>query len=283
MRTPGHRQAARAGLVVNGPVDPGHVRHADPADDAPQPGGQRQVEDDRVVGQRGDQRAQVAEQPGRGGVEDVVGADPAGHQVGRGGQLGQLVAQHVADQRARGGQVEHPPRLAGAQPQFGQHLADVTAVRGERAEALRGRVAQHHPERAAVVADPVVVRLPVAGERGAVAAQRGHSVGPPAEPALAQPGYLRGLGADQVGGRIGHDLDRGAARAAGAGNGVQPGGTGYRRQLLHPRPPGNPGRPGHSDERGRAGRSTAAVVPVYVGLPEALRPWPRGMRRCRTG
>jgi hypothetical protein len=96
----GDRQGAGGRGLVDGPVDPRHVGHAGPADEAPAPAGQRQVEQDGPVRDRGDQRAKVAEQLARRRVQDVVDADPAGHERGVGRQPRQLAVQHVAGEGA---------------------------------------------------------------------------------------------------------------------------------------------------------------------------------------
>ena len=126
--------------VVDGPVDPGHVGHAGPAEEPPAARGQRQVEQDGLVGDGRDQRAQVGEQLRRARVQDVVDADTAGHEVGGlPGKPGQLGGDHVAGERSGDGQVQDPPGQAGVLAEFGQDLADVTAVGAGRAEALGGR------------------------------------------------------------------------------------------------------------------------------------------------
>ncbi len=71
----GDRQVAPPGSLVNGPVDPGYVGHAGRAEDPPDPGGQRQVEEDRLVGDGLDERPQVAQHLSGSGVQDVVGPD----------------------------------------------------------------------------------------------------------------------------------------------------------------------------------------------------------------
>ena len=81
----GDGQAASGGGLVDGPVDPGHVGHAGPAEEAPAARGQRQVEQHGLIRDGRDQRAQIGEQLGRAGVQDVVDADTAGHEVGVGG------------------------------------------------------------------------------------------------------------------------------------------------------------------------------------------------------
>jgi len=55
----GDRQAAGGGALVQGAVDPRHVGDAGPAEEAPAARGQRQVEQDGVVRDRGNQRTQV--------------------------------------------------------------------------------------------------------------------------------------------------------------------------------------------------------------------------------
>ncbi len=99
---------------------------------------------------------------------------------------GQLGTEHVAGERAGDGQVEDPPGQAGLAAEFGQNLAHVAAIRAVGAEALCGRVTEHHPQRSVIGKHLVVVRLPVTGEDGAVLAHRGDPVGPAAERAGAQ-------------------------------------------------------------------------------------------------
>jgi hypothetical protein len=108
---------------------------------------QQQVEQHGLVRNGRDQRAQVGEQLARAGVQDVVDADAAGHEVGVGRHQGQLGTEYVAGERAGDGQVEDPPGQAGLAAEFDQDLADVAAVRAEGAEALCGRVTEHHPQR----------------------------------------------------------------------------------------------------------------------------------------
>jgi hypothetical protein len=171
----------RAPAVADGAVDPVHVGHAGPAEEAPAAGWQRQVEQDGAGRQRRDQRAQVGEQLAGAGVQDVADADAAGHQVGAGRDPGQLDAGHVAGEEAGNGEVEHSPGLAGLLAEPGQDLADVAAVGGSRAEALRGRVAEHDPQGTVKTEDAFVMGFPVAGEGNAVLAHRVDAVGPAAE------------------------------------------------------------------------------------------------------
>src|SRR5579863_1464981 len=67
----GHRQAPGAGGLVQGPVDPGQVGPAGPAEQARVAGRYRQVEHDGAVRHRREQRAKVAEQLSRPAVQDV--------------------------------------------------------------------------------------------------------------------------------------------------------------------------------------------------------------------
>ena len=61
----GDRQVPGGRDLVDGPVDPRHVGHAGPAEEPPAARGHRQVEQDGLVGDGRDQRAQVGEQFGR--------------------------------------------------------------------------------------------------------------------------------------------------------------------------------------------------------------------------
>ena len=125
-----------------------------------------------------------------------------------------------------------------------QGLADVTAARAWRAEALRGRVAEDDPQGVEVGAVPhgalalgqhlVVVRVPVGGKLGAGGTQLGHAVGPAAELAVLEAGDFGVRAAGNDGRRVREDLHRGLpARAPRAGEGVHgtdPCRTGYRRR-----------------------------------------------------
>jgi hypothetical protein len=209
----GHGQAPGCSGLVQGPVDPGQVGPARPAEQARVPGRHRQVEHDRAIGDRREQGAQVVEQLARPGVQDVIDPDPARHHVRPGGQPGKLDVQHVPDERAGHGQVQHPPGQAGLLAQHVEDLADVPALRAGGAESLCGRVAEDHPQWAFRLQDLLVVRLPVVREGRAVGAHRGDAIGPPPERPGAQPGDLGGMRAGQVGPHGGHDLHRRAPTA----------------------------------------------------------------------
>jgi hypothetical protein len=200
---PRHLQPALGCRLVQHPVDPRDIRHARPADHAPHPGRHRQIEQHGAVRHAADQLPQVREQLARRRVEDVVHADPAGHQVSIGRHPGQLRPDHVAEHRTGFGQVEHLPLRTGPFPQPGQHLPHIAAVRRRGAKSLCGRIAEHHPQRPVPPGHPLVVPVPVVREGRAVRAHRRHAVGPPAEPAGPQPGGTR-----RAGTHGGHDLYR---------------------------------------------------------------------------
>ena len=134
--------------LVDDAVHAGDVGDADAADDPPEPGQQRQVEQDGVVGNRRQQLPQVGEELGRGAEQDVVGAGAAGDEIRLLiGQQRDLLREHVAGERAGDREVDDAPVLAGVAPELGEGLADVAALGAGGAESLRGRVAEDDPER----------------------------------------------------------------------------------------------------------------------------------------
>ena len=155
-----------------------------------------------LVGERRDQRAQVGEQLARAGVQDVVDADAAGHQVGArraAGAAGRCSTSRMSEPETDRLSTRQGWPVCAAE--FGQRPGRRSRRPGwaRRGPARSSRRAPPTAARSRSE-DPVVVGLPVAGEGGAVLAHRVDAVGPAAERPGAQPGELRGLGPGHVGG-----------------------------------------------------------------------------------
>ena len=141
------RQAPLGRQVTEQRVGPDRLGSLDPL---------RHRGQDRAVRDGGHQLRQLFEQHRQRRLAEVVATDDGGHQVrspaqpGQVGEPRQLDLEHVGDDGARPGQVQYPPGPAVAQGELPSYPLDVAVLDVRQTDGLRGRVAEHHPQRIAL-------------------------------------------------------------------------------------------------------------------------------------